>query len=220
MQPYKAVQASSGVMMWRIFSWHTLKPWISHSSNATAHLSIVVDHVYSFMCIQLLMATSRRIKRHVTKLISLQTGFFNMTSKVTRSQPNKANLGCYAMADLYHGYAATVWSSHTNVEQNLWGSLLNLCNEALQQIWATLSTEMLMTISPMCRSWMFTTLETSTKTSQWCWRNSDKSQHHHLWGPLKSCLKKKFQATRLTVHKTFFVMTFFSNVTFSHFTHS
>lgn len=160
------------------------------------------------------------------KLVSLTwlwVHFTQMTSKVTRSQSNKANLGCYAMADLYHWYAAnrsaaTVWSSHTSVEQNLWGSLLNLCNEALQQIWATLSTQMLMTISPMCRSWMFTTLETFTKTSQWCWRNSDKSRHHHLWGPFQPV--PKFQATRLTVHKTFFVMTFFSRVTFSHFTHS
>ncbi len=46
------VQAGSGgVMVWGIFSWHALGPFvpIEHRLNATAYLSIVADHVYPFM---------------------------------------------------------------------------------------------------------------------------------------------------------------------------
>ncbi len=45
------VQASGGVMVWGIFSWHTLGPLvpIEHSLNTTAYLSIVADHVHPFM---------------------------------------------------------------------------------------------------------------------------------------------------------------------------
>uniref|UniRef100_A0A9J7X6Q2 Tc3 transposase DNA binding domain-containing protein n=1 Tax=Cyprinus carpio carpio TaxID=630221 RepID=A0A9J7X6Q2_CYPCA len=46
------VQAGSvGVMVWGIFSWHTLGPLvpIEHHLNTTAYLSIVADHVHPFM---------------------------------------------------------------------------------------------------------------------------------------------------------------------------
>ncbi len=44
------VQAG-GVMVWGIFSWHTLAPIVSieHRLNATAYLRIVADHVHPFM---------------------------------------------------------------------------------------------------------------------------------------------------------------------------
>ncbi len=75
--------AGGGVMVWGIFSWHTLGPLvpIEHCLNATAYLSIVADHVYPFMTkvYHLLMTTSSRIMLHVTKLKSSQTGFLNMT---------------------------------------------------------------------------------------------------------------------------------------------
>ncbi len=40
-----------GVMLWGIFSWHTLGPLvpIEHRLNATVYLSIVADHVHPFM---------------------------------------------------------------------------------------------------------------------------------------------------------------------------
>ncbi len=40
-----------GVMVWGIFSWHTLGPLvpIEHRLNATAYLNIVADHVRPFM---------------------------------------------------------------------------------------------------------------------------------------------------------------------------
>ncbi len=45
------VQADGGVMVWGIFSWHTLGPLvpIEHCLNTTAYLSIVADHVHPFM---------------------------------------------------------------------------------------------------------------------------------------------------------------------------
>ncbi len=78
------VQAGGdGVMVWGIFSWHTLGPLIpiEHSLNTSAYLSIVADHVHPFMTTvyHLLIATSSRIMHHVTKLKSSQTGFLHMT---------------------------------------------------------------------------------------------------------------------------------------------
>ncbi len=46
------VQAGGGgVIVWGIFSWHTLGPLIpiEHCLNTTANLSIVGDHVHPFM---------------------------------------------------------------------------------------------------------------------------------------------------------------------------
>jgi len=46
------VQASGGgVMVWGMFSWHTLDSLvpIGHRLNATAYLTIVSDHVHPFM---------------------------------------------------------------------------------------------------------------------------------------------------------------------------
>ncbi len=78
------VQAGGGgVMVWGIFSWHTLGPLvpIENCLNATAYLSIVADHVHPFMTTMYPSsdATSSRIIHHVTKLKSSQTGFLNMT---------------------------------------------------------------------------------------------------------------------------------------------
>jgi len=78
------VQAGGGcVMVWGMFSWHTLGPLvpIGHHLNATAYLNIVSDHVHPFMatCPLPLMATSNRLMHHVTKLELFQIGFLNMT---------------------------------------------------------------------------------------------------------------------------------------------
>ncbi len=83
------VQAAGGVMVWGIFSWHTLGPLIpiEHRLNATDYLSIVSDHVRPFMTTvyHLLMVTSSRIMQHVTKLKSSPTGFLNMTMSLLYS---------------------------------------------------------------------------------------------------------------------------------------
>ncbi len=43
--------AGGGIMVWGIFYWHTLGPLVKfeHRLNATVYLSIVADHVHSFM---------------------------------------------------------------------------------------------------------------------------------------------------------------------------
>ncbi len=79
------VQAGGGggVMVWGIYSWHTLGPLvpIEYCLNVTIYLSIVADHVHPFMTTVYSSsdATSSRIMHHVTKLKSSQTGFLNMT---------------------------------------------------------------------------------------------------------------------------------------------
>ncbi len=79
------VQAAGGggVMVWGIFSWHTLGPLvpIEHRLNATVYQSIVAEHILPFMTTVYPSsdATSSRIMQHVTKLKSSQTGFLNMT---------------------------------------------------------------------------------------------------------------------------------------------
>ncbi len=66
------VQAGGGgVMVWGIFTWHTLGPLvpIEHRLNTTAYLSIVVDHVHPFMITVYPSsdATSSRIMHHALK---------------------------------------------------------------------------------------------------------------------------------------------------------
>ncbi len=48
---HATIQAGGGVMVWGIFSWHTLRPLvpIEHRLNSTVYLSIVADHVHPFM---------------------------------------------------------------------------------------------------------------------------------------------------------------------------
>jgi len=46
------VQAGGGgVIVWGIFSWHTLVPFVTieHGLNTTAYLSFVADYVHPFM---------------------------------------------------------------------------------------------------------------------------------------------------------------------------
>ncbi len=77
------VQTVGGVMVWGVFSWHTLGPLvpIEHRLNTTAYLSIVADQIHPFMTTVYTSsdATSSRIMHHVTKLRSSQTGLLNMT---------------------------------------------------------------------------------------------------------------------------------------------
>jgi len=79
--PVTTVQAGDGVMVWGMFSWHTLGHLvpIGHRLYATDYLSIVSDHGPLWPpWTHPLMATSRRIMHHVTKLESFQIGFLNM----------------------------------------------------------------------------------------------------------------------------------------------
>ncbi len=61
------VQAGGGgVMVWGIFSCHTLGPLvpIEHCLNATAYLSIVADHVHPFMTSVLGVCDIYRLRKY------------------------------------------------------------------------------------------------------------------------------------------------------------
>ncbi len=130
--------------VWGIFSWHTLGPLVpvEHRLNATASLSIVADHVHPFMTtvypssdgyFQQDNAPSQN-SNHL-RLVSWTwkwVPFTQMASTVTRSQSNRAPLGCGGTGDSHHGYsanksAATVWCYHVNMDQNLWGMFTTPC---------------------------------------------------------------------------------------------
>ncbi len=139
-------------MVWGIFSWHTLGPLvpIEHRLNATVYLSIVSDHVHPFMTTasHLLMyfqqdnapchkaqIISDWFLEHEKELVSWTwqwVHFTQMTSTVTRSQSNRAPLGCGGTRDSHHGCAAdksaaTAWCYHINMDQNLWGMFPTPC---------------------------------------------------------------------------------------------
>ncbi len=91
------VQAGGGgVMVWGIFSWHTLDPLvpIEHCLNTAAYRSIVADHVHPFITTVYPSsdATSSGIMHHVTKLKSSQIGFLNMTMSSLYWSPQSPDL--------------------------------------------------------------------------------------------------------------------------------
>ncbi len=108
---------------------------VEHRLNATVYLSIVSDHVHPFMTTvyHLLMYFQQdnapsQSSNHL-RLVSWTwqwVHFTQMTSTVTRSQSNRAPLGCGGTRDSHHGCtadksAATVWCYHVNMDQHLWG---------------------------------------------------------------------------------------------------
>ncbi len=137
------VQAGGGgVMVWGIFSWHTLGPLIliEHRLNATAYLSIVADHVHPFMTTvnPSSDATSSRIMSQSSNHLRLVSWtwqwvhFTQIASTVPRYQSNRAPLGCGGTGDSYHGCAAdksaaTAWCYHVNMDQNLCGIFPTPC---------------------------------------------------------------------------------------------
>ncbi len=149
------VQAGGGgVMVWGIFSWHTLSPLvpIERRLNTTAYLSIVADHVHPFMTTvyHLLMTTSSRKMHHVTKLKSSQTGLLNMIMSSLYSS------GLHSHQISIHQSTFGMWwngrfASWMNTRQicsiyvriscqygpkclrNVSNTLFNLCHEELRQ---------------------------------------------------------------------------------------
>ncbi len=130
--------AGGGIMVSGIFSWHIFGPLvpIENRLNATAYLSIVVDHVHPFMTTVYPagQCTMSQISNHL-RLVSWTwqwVHFTQMASTVTRSQSNRAPLGCGGTRDSHHGWAddksaATAWCYHVNMEPNLWGMFPTPC---------------------------------------------------------------------------------------------
>ncbi len=144
------VQAGGGggVMVWRIFSWHTFGPLvqIEHRLYTTAYLSIVADHVHPFMTTVYPSSDGffqqDNAPCHKAQIISDwflehdNVHFTQMASTITRSQSNRAPLGCGGTGDLHHVYvadksAATAWCYHVNMDQNLW----EMFPKELRQFW-------------------------------------------------------------------------------------
>ncbi len=103
------------VVVWGIFSWHTLGPLVptEHRLNATVYLSIVGDHAHPFMTTvyHLLMATYIPLQTYSAQIISMTVTWqwvhwTPVASTVTRSQSNRAPLGCGGKGDWHHGCAA------------------------------------------------------------------------------------------------------------------
>ncbi len=106
---------SGGVMVWGIFPWHTLGPLvpIEHCLNATAYLSIVADYVHPFMTTVYRSSygyfQQDNAPCHKAQIIS--DWFLEHHNEltllkwppVTRSQSNRAPLGCGGTGDSHHG---------------------------------------------------------------------------------------------------------------------
>ncbi len=140
------VQAGGGggvMVCCGIFSWHTLGPLvpIEHRLNTTAYPSIVADHVHPFMT-TVYPSSEGYFQQdnapfHKAQIISdwflkQWIQFTQMASTATRSQSNRAPLGCGGTGDLHHGCAAdksaaTAWCYHINMDQNLWGMFPTPC---------------------------------------------------------------------------------------------
>ncbi len=155
---HSALSQCSGWWWWCngvwISSWHTLDSFvqIEHRLNTTPYLSIVADqvHTYSVPIFWWLLPAGlcnmSQSSNHL-RLVSWTwqwVQFTQMASTVTRSQSNRALLGCGGTGDSHHGCAAdksaeTAWCYHVNMDQNLWGMFpkpcLNLCYEELRQFW-------------------------------------------------------------------------------------
>ncbi len=130
------VQAGGGgVMVWGIFSWHTLDPLVpaEHCLNTAAYRSIVADHVHPFITtvypssdgyFQQDNAPCHKAQITSDWFLEHDNEFTLLVSTVTRSQSSRAPLGCGGKGDSHHGWAAhksaaTVWCYHVNKDQNI-----------------------------------------------------------------------------------------------------
>ncbi len=113
------VQAGGGVIVWGIFSWHTLGPLIPTEPrlNDPAYLSIVADHVHPFMT-TVCPSSDGYFQQdnapcHKAQIVSdwflehdKEFALLKWPPPVTRSQSNRAPLGCGGTGDSHHGCAA------------------------------------------------------------------------------------------------------------------
>ncbi len=130
--------AGGGVIVWGIFSWHTLGPLVPMEHRFKCHslpgyCCWDADHVH-LQFTDLLIATSSRIMHHFTKPKSSQIGFLNIT-----------------MSSLY---ANGLHSHHLNPIEHLWDVVereicimdvqttnLQQLRDAIMSIWTKISEE-------------------------------------------------------------------------------
>ncbi len=131
------VQAGGGgVMVCGIFSWHTLGPFSTNWAlfkhpSLPEYCCWPCSFLYDFSVPIFWWLQQDNAPFHKAQIISdwflkQCVHFTQMASTVTRSQSNRAPLGCGGTGDSHHGCAAdksaaTAWCYHVNLDQNLWG---------------------------------------------------------------------------------------------------
>ncbi len=125
---------AGGVKVCGIFSWHTLGPLvpIEHRLNATAYLSIVADHVHSFMTSVYPSSDGySRIIHHVTKLKSSQNGFLNNEFTLLKWPPQSLDLN-----PIEH-----LWDVVEREIRDVQPTNLQQLRDAIMSIWTKISEE-------------------------------------------------------------------------------
>ncbi len=153
------VQAAAGsVMVWGIFSWHTLGLLVptEHRLNATAYLSIFSDHVHPFMTTVYLSSDGYfqqdNAQCHKAQIIS--DWFLEHDNEFTllKWPPQSPDLNpieqlwdvvereIHIMDVQPTNLQQLQWCYHVNMDQNLWGMFPTPCwiyaTEELRQLWS------------------------------------------------------------------------------------
>ncbi len=132
----------------------SILPCLNDCLNATAYLSIVADHVHPFMTTVYPFSDGYfqqdNTPYHKAQIISdwflehdNEFTFTQMASTVTRSQSNRAPLGCGGTGDSHHGCAADKSAETVMLscqygpisQRNVSNTLLNRCHKDVRQFW-------------------------------------------------------------------------------------